>query len=319
MKNINVCAYITTYNEIDILKKVVQSLLCNKVHIHVIDNWSTDGTFEVVKDLAKKNSQITFERFPSSFQSKEYDWKQILTRIQNIANSSHADWLLHVDADEIRISPWKNLNLKQAIQRVDSEGYNAIDFAVLNFRPTKEGFNKDTDPEKFFTHYEFGDQPGDFVQIKAWKNNHNVDILSSGGHEAIFKGRKVYPKRFILKHYSLRSSKQIKKKIFKDRIPRLKKCELKLGWHQHILSALTNLKTRQSYLWDEKTLIRFNINHFYTPSTVENLMLDRTLALSQPTIKLYQDKIQHLQDSLSAIQSTKFYKLWQLYLKLTGR
>ena len=46
--------------------------------------------------------------------------------------------------------------------------------------------------------------PYDRVQIRCWKKAPDVDLASSGGHEARFEGRRVFPLRFILRHYPIR-------------------------------------------------------------------------------------------------------------------
>ena len=58
----------------------------------------------------------------------------------DLAATLEANWFLHHDADEFRESPWPDLDLLGALERVDALGYSAIDFRVLNFRPTHDDF-----------------------------------------------------------------------------------------------------------------------------------------------------------------------------------
>ena len=103
---------------------------------------------------------------------------------------------------------------------VDSLGYTAIDFTVLNFAFTEDSHNRTIDPEKF-RHCDFGRNYGHFRQVKAWKNGvGTVDLSSSAGHEALFHGRKIYPLKFLTKHYPLRSIEQANRKVYIERLPR---------------------------------------------------------------------------------------------------
>jgi glycosyltransferase involved in cell wall biosynthesis len=249
----SVQAIITLYNEVDIISQVVRHLLNQEVDVHIIDNWSNDGSYELIAKLSEQNAGVTLERFPSK-KPKYYQWADLLGRVQNIANVGGYDWYIHYDADEIRTSPWQDVNLKNAISFVDSLGYNTIDFTVLDFRPIKDGFNGDCDPEEFFDYCEFGKRPGHFIQVKAWKKtDSDVEIVNSGGHEAAFANRRIYPIKFITKHYPLRSTKQAKSKIFNDRLPRIAPAEKKKGWH----IQYNDFDQKSDFIWSKDSLIQY--------------------------------------------------------------
>jgi hypothetical protein len=82
-------------------------------------------------------------------------------------------------------------------------------------------------------HFQFGRRGGHFVQIKAWRNDQRVHLVGSGGHEAAFEGRRVFPLKFLTKHYPLRSATQAQKKVFDDRLPRVRREQNERGWHTH--------------------------------------------------------------------------------------
>jgi hypothetical protein len=42
-------AIIATFNEVDIFPQIMTTLLQDGIHLHVIDNWSSDGTYEAVQ------------------------------------------------------------------------------------------------------------------------------------------------------------------------------------------------------------------------------------------------------------------------------
>jgi hypothetical protein len=148
-----------------------------------------------------------------------------------LAVDLEADWFIHHDADEFRESPRPGLTLAQAIERVDTAGYNAIDFALLNFWPTNDEAVPVGDVRRAFPHFE-ASQDWNKPQIKCWKKGaERVDLATSGGHEAAFPNRRVYPLRFVLRHYPIRGSVHGHRKVFEERVPRFDAAERNLGWH----------------------------------------------------------------------------------------
>ena len=59
----------------------------------------------------------------------------------------------------------------------------------------------------------------------------DVDLVSSGGHEARFRERRVFPLRFILRHYPIRGQKHGERKVFLERRSRFDERERARGWH----------------------------------------------------------------------------------------
>jgi hypothetical protein len=88
--------------------------------------------------------------------------------------------------------------------------------------------------EEHFRHFEFSKQSGHFLQIKAWENlGLPVSLAESGGHNAQFKGQRVHPYKFLLKHYPIRSQEHGERKVFYDRKMRWNAKERAAGWHSH--------------------------------------------------------------------------------------
>jgi hypothetical protein len=124
---------------------------------------------------------------------------------------------------------------------------------VLNFRPIDDTFIPGVDVEAQFRYFEFG-SAHDSVQIKAWANTGKaVDLVSSGGHEAVFHGRRTFPYRFLLKHYPIRSQRQAERKIFGERVPRWNQEERRLGWHVQYDGIAQGTR----FVWERSGLIEF--------------------------------------------------------------
>ena len=228
-----VTAIITAYNEEDVIGPTIEALIADGVLVHVIDNWSTDRTREIAESY-RGSGMVQVETYPET-RATTYDWTTLLGRVEEVAAASEADWVIHHDADERRLPPWPGMTLRDGLWAADQAGFNAVDHTVLNFVPVDDGFVSGTSPEVYFRQFRFGSSPDMLVQIKAWKQppGGRVDLRSSGGHQALFPGRRVFPYRFLLKHYPVRSQTHGERKIFVDRVARWNPDERARGWHTH--------------------------------------------------------------------------------------
>ncbi|HEY1778186.1 MAG TPA: glycosyltransferase [Solirubrobacteraceae bacterium] len=221
-------AYVPAFNEADILAATVGHLLAQGVEVHLLENHSTDGTWELCQRLCG-DPRVVAERYGSE---RHYDWRTILRRVEDLAAGSDADWLMLLDADELRVAPWPDRTLRDALWAVECAGFNAVDHTVLNFPPTDDDFQPGIDPRAHFRHVEMWAGPGFAPQIKAWKSGPwRAQLAHSGGHEAEFAQRRVFPFNFIDEHYPLRSQRHAEQKVFADRVPRWNEDERRDGWH----------------------------------------------------------------------------------------
>jgi hypothetical protein len=249
MADVRPLAIVATYNDVDIAPQVVRKLLQGGIDVHVIDNWSSDGTYEVLADLRSH----TIERFPASGASRYFQLRPILRRKEEIAAAFPGRWIISQDSDEIRCSPWPGIGLRQGIERVSDAGFNAIDFDVLNFRPVDDRFRLGDDPETHFQFFERFVQP--MPQVQAWlQPERRVMISASGGHEVVFDGRRIFPEYFVVKHYSFRHPAQARRKVL-ERLQRFDPEERANGWHVHY----DRFADAGELIWDPSRLSRFSL------------------------------------------------------------
>ena len=261
-----VVALMPTYNEEDVVEDAILSLAAEGIETYVIENWSTDATLSLVEGLRGRGVRGV-ERFPSGGPTPRYEWRSILERMEELALTLEADWFLHVDADERLKSPWPGVSLRDAIAYVDRCGFNCVDNTVIVFQPIDCAFQGGS-VERYFRFFEFGRSWADFNQQKAWKNL-RVPIVraDSGGHHTKFEGRRIYPFKFLLKHYPIRSQAHGERKVHRDRVARWSAHERELGWHVHYEAV----GPEHCFLRDPAELRRFEEEDFNTELLIERL------------------------------------------------
>jgi glycosyltransferase involved in cell wall biosynthesis len=262
----NILAFLPCLNEADILPWTLDHMVRQGIRVHVIDGWSTDGSFEIARDFLPP--WVTVERFPASGPSPLQSCREILAHIEELAWYSNAEWCYLSDADEIRRSPEIETTLHDMIVRVDASGYNAIDHRVYAFFPVDNGWQGEDGlygipPEEYFRHYNETDMICTIPQEKAWKNNIGgvrIDLVSSGGHQVQFPGKRVYPVKFVMKHYPFRNSAQALQKIL-TRLTRRDEREHRDGWGVHYDRYLTQpggftglWAPGELSVWEDRTL-----------------------------------------------------------------
>src|SRR6266850_3586918 len=250
-----VVALIAAFNEEDIVGQVIRHLIDQGVAVYLLDHASTDRTVAEAEPYLGRGL-VRIERFTESETGGggRVSWAAILRRKEALARELEANWFIHHDADEFRESPWAHLNLREGIEFVDRLGYNAIDFELFNFSPTRDGFTSREDVRKAFRHY----APAaacDRIQIKAWKKPTGpLDLVASGGHDAIFPGRRVFPIRFILRHYPIRSQSHGIRKVLHERKARFSEEEQRRGWHVQYDAVDENY----DFIRDPRTLTEYD-------------------------------------------------------------
>lgn len=235
LPSINPLGVVSCFNDADIVEQLSLKHLESGIDLHFLDNWSNDGTFELLEKLQSDfPDRVTIERFPAE-PTTEYVWRAILKRKAEIGYAFPGRWIIHIDSDELRTTPWTDIELSLGLSIASEYGSNAIEFGVVEYPPLNDDFCYPMDPVPHFTHCYFSKQPSHFLQTKAWlQGEYLVDLASSGGHHAEFPDKKVFPYRFILHHYPIRSSQHGLRKVLKDRKPRFSSQEKnELGWHTH--------------------------------------------------------------------------------------
>jgi hypothetical protein len=250
----------------------VRALVEDGVSVYMLDHGSTDETAAIARRWQGRGV-IGVEAFPVApvgDAARAFEWEAILRRKEALAAELDADWFIHHDADEFREGPWAGESLVDGIRRVDASGCNAIDFHLLNFRPTAADAASG-DVRTRMQYYEAA-EPWNQVQIKCWKKSrHRVSLASSGGHSAEFPGRRVFPIRFLLRHYPIRSQAHGERKVFAERLPNFVAAERARGWHVQY----EGMQPGTSFLHAPADLRRFDADEVRLGLQVHNRECDR--------------------------------------------
>jgi glycosyltransferase involved in cell wall biosynthesis len=221
-----VIALLATYNERRFIEPCLEHLHTHGVDVYLIDNCSTDDTVERAERWLGRGL-AGIESFPRGSENV-FNWRALLTRKEELARGLEADWFIHLDADERSLPPAGEGNLKAALEKVDDDGCNLVDFSEFTFVPTRE--EPDHDHANFQqtlrTYYPFAPQHP--RRLRAWKAHPHIELASSGGHWARFPDQRVYPLRFPTKHYLFLSVPHAVEKYVERRYDPE---EVSAGWH----------------------------------------------------------------------------------------
>jgi hypothetical protein len=247
-------AIVPCYNEADILAWALRHLIDQDCEVHVIDNWSTDGSDEIA------GRYCTVEKWPITGPLDIYDWTGILKRIEEVALRHPERWIIFNDADEIRRAPTRDnsvsgsysATLAEALRGVEHSGYNSIFYRMVTFAPVDDNYTPDVNPETYFKHYSLDRIDNKTAHVKTWiQPTERVDLHTHGGHQVLFSGRNVCPVPFIMKHYPIRTQAQGERKLFKERKPRYPQAERAKAWHVQY----DGIEREQSLICDPADLI----------------------------------------------------------------
>lgn len=244
-------AFVTVFNEQDVLGSVLDDLAAEGVQSYVLDNWSTDDSWDITSERLG-DAVVGAERWPPDGPVEHFDLKASLARIEDVSRELPSDWFLKHDADEIRRAPWPDVTLAQGLWMAQAAGYNVVDFTVMNYQPIDNGFAREHDLWDYFDHFAFGRKPGHFRQLKAWRNfGQEITYAGSGSHRVAFPGARVHPYKFELHHYPIRSQDHGIRKVLAERQERYLPAARARGWHSHYdgITAETNFLSDPDDLW----------------------------------------------------------------------
>ncbi len=216
---------LAAYNEERFISGVLEHLIGQGVEVYLIDNSSTDRTVEIAERYLGRGL-IGIETLP---REDVFDLQAQLRRKEELAPTFEADWIMHVDADEIHLPPRSDQTLAEALTEVGELGYNVVNFEEFVFLPTQESPDHDHPQyqETMISYYPFS--PFSPRLMRAWQRQDGpVNLTDRNGHKISFPGMNLYPEKFPMKHYIFLSVEHILEKYGRRNFDEE---ELKRGMH----------------------------------------------------------------------------------------
>jgi glycosyltransferase involved in cell wall biosynthesis len=267
---VRVVAIIAAHDEERMMGACLEHLFEQGVRAYLIDHGSTDRTTAVAERYLGRGL-IGIETVPHE---GTFRLRAQLERKERLAAELDADWLIHQDVDEFRISRGRR-RLVEALAEVDRSGFNAVNFLEFAFIPTRESPDHD---HVHFTrtmrwYYPF--LPQFPHRLNAWKRQEEpVRLAWSGGHRVSFPDLRMAPGSLGIRHYLCLSASHALRK-FSGR--RYEPAELAAGWHRWRASLtperliLPSKRELRTYVSDDRLdasnarrrhLMRDDVAHF---------------------------------------------------------
>jgi glycosyltransferase involved in cell wall biosynthesis len=240
----------TVHNEADIVGQVIEHLISQGIELVVLDNGSTDGSYEIIQHHIGKGI-LSVNRMETEY----FETESIFGTLHAMVTQYSPDWMLLTASDEFLESPYRGLTLKGAIQLEGERGHNMIQFNNFEFYPTEKDHNsQESDVRKRLRYYSWHDD----YQFRCWRMYPGMTAFGTHGHDDKLPDgipTKVSPNKFILRRYRIRSYEHGLRKIFRDRIPRFSPKERAKGWHVHYDNIRTD---RKYFVIDSARLTRYD-------------------------------------------------------------
>jgi len=231
-----IAAHLLVKNEEDIIKECLDHLALFCDYIFILDNGSTDKTYEI----CKKHSCITY------VEKKDVVYSDTLRQIlveKSKKYLTNEDWLLEVSADHFFASN-PRLDVKKAI----NEGANIITYHVAQFYFTDLDLNSKSNEkliQNLLQYYAINYH--DFPVV--FQNQSNLKYTSEVTEWPELNRKKIASFHPILKHYQFRSVEQIKKRL-----------RLRYDQRERGFKGFKHYRTKdwQRYIFDHNQLNRFD-------------------------------------------------------------
>jgi hypothetical protein len=242
---VKVVAIMIVRNEEACLPRSLEHLGEQGLTAAVVDNDSTDRTRAILE------SSGVVERIVDAPFDGTFRWGQLLKRAHAMQQELTADWFHLNSPDEIFNSNRAGERLVDAIARIESEGFNVINYDEFVFLPTDEKTRAEGKAfDRLLRHYYFY-TPRTMNQMRSWKNVPGTSNLHAGGHLLAGPDLKVYPENLPLRHYISLSTDHFRRKYRDRKYPAE---EVARGWH----ADRARIDTEQVQMPSPRMLKRFD-------------------------------------------------------------
>ncbi len=228
--SVRVAAAIGVREDHEYLESCLLHLLSQGVDYALIDNGMSADSRSLLRLPKYAAGLIGVWTLPYS---GAFELERQLDLKEEIFAGVDADWLVHLDVDEMMESPVEGEGLAEAFARVGAEGYTVIDFDEFIFLPVDKSYRPGAARQPMRSYYYFKPSQGARM-MRARKRSAGLSTvpplaqLHAGGHRLFGEGLRVSPQSFIQRHYLVRDAEHGRRK-YTDRV--FSPAELERGWH----------------------------------------------------------------------------------------
>lgn len=228
MNEPRILAFIAARDEERYLPRMLAHMAREGIEAVVLDNGSAPegrAQLEGLREAGLVRSIIDLP-YPGHF-----DLVAQLQAKAHLIDACDADWVMHLDADEMPHSTHEGETLAQAIARADAAGANAVNFHEFVFLPL-EGMSDAEWPQggffPFQHYYHFAPAPQ--WRMLAWRRDAALSNIGSGGHLLAGPDLRLWDQDMVLRHYVFLSQRHALEKYAHRRFAQ---AELAIGWHHN--------------------------------------------------------------------------------------
>lgn len=239
-KQLKVTAIVAIRNGAFYFSRLCQHARTNGFSLAVIDNQSEDN----LQQLIKQNLDVIETSVMLSYDGK-FDLVKQLEAKASVAKNLDADWIIHLDVDELLFSNTKDETLQVTLSRIHDAGFNAVNFDEFVFLPIQR--LKPYNAKNYHTmnwYYFFEPKPNRL--IRAFHNTLTTQV-TSGGHN-VEGDLKLYSESMIMRHYMFENRRHAQTK-YRHRI--YSEQDLEKKFHRN----RTLLQNKELFLPPKKLLL----------------------------------------------------------------
>ncbi len=219
-----IIAVLAVRDEQTCLANALRYLVENNIGFAILDNASVDRTREIILREEFRSHLVALKDIPFD---GTHDLTRLLSEKMALIQSLEADWVIHLDADEIPHSYCDGETLSHAIARIDATGFNVIDFNEFVFLPVDCDYRMDHPGFQPIRSYYFFEPEAPRL-MRAWKKSSGLTMIQEGGHRLSGGEIRVSPEKMAMRHYIVHSQDHAYVKYTKRRFA---PGDLARGWH----------------------------------------------------------------------------------------
>ena len=212
------------------VESCLKHLIQHGVDYAVIDNGMDADARAVLESPAYRRNLVDLHTLPFH---GAFELERQIEAKERMFEGLDADWLIHLDVDEVMHAYAERERLIDSIARIDAAGFNVINFDEYVFLPVDTAYAPGAASQPL-THYYLFD-PGEGPRLmRARRKSAGLSMLPEGpgsvaaGHLVFGSGVRLAPESFVLRHYIVRDQAHARRKYTK-RV--FSQAELGRGWH----------------------------------------------------------------------------------------